>query len=78
VFLSVRPEEITVASEGAPATVKEVTFLGGAVDYKVAVGPTLLRVRIPGAGNLLSPGQKIAIRLPARLHVLRTESQPAG
>jgi hypothetical protein len=78
VFLSVRPEEITVASLGAPAIVRELTFLGGAIDYKVSVGPTLLRVRIPGAADLLSPGQQIAIRLPARLHVLQTESQPAS
>jgi putative spermidine/putrescine transport system ATP-binding protein len=75
VFLSVRPEEIRVAPMGAAATVRELTFLGGAVDYKVDVGPMVLRVRVPGAGQLFSPGEQIAIELPSPLHVLRSEGR---
>jgi hypothetical protein len=67
-----------VASDGAPAIVRELTFLGGAVDYKVNIGPTVLRVRVPGAGDLLSAGQQITIRLPPRLHVLQSDSDPPG
>lgn len=77
-FVSVRPEEITVTSDGAPGTVNELTFLGGAVDYKVAIGPVVLRVRVPGAAGLLSAGQKVMIRLPHPLHVLTSDNYIAG
>ena len=73
VFLSIRPEEIAVADEGAPGVVNELTFLGGAVDYRVTVGPVALRVRMPAPAALLSVGDRVMIRLPRRLHVLQLD-----
>ena len=73
VVLSVRPEEVTLAPDGAAGTVNELTFLGGAVDYRIVVGPMLLRVRVPGTSDLLVPGQQVLVRLPPCLHVLRSD-----
>ena len=63
--------EIGVAR--ARSCCRESDILGRAVDCKVDVGPLVMRVRVPGAGRLFSPGEQIAIQLPSSLHVLRSE-----
>jgi ABC-type Fe3+/spermidine/putrescine transport system ATPase subunit len=79
VVLSVRPEDIRLRlDESGPGTVADVTFLGADVEHKVAFDGRLVRVRSSGGeAPVLSPGTRVAVDLPAEIHLLSEQGAAA-
>ena len=79
VVLSVRPEDIRLRLDAAgPGTVADVTFLGADVEHKVTLDGRLVRVRSSGGeAPVLSPGTRVAVELPAEIHLLSGEGAAA-
>ena len=76
--LSVRPEDIRLrAAEDGPGRVADVTFLGADIEHKVDLGGQIVRARASGLGAVVfAPGTRVAVDLPAEVHLL--SEQPSG
>ncbi len=64
VQLGVRPEAITLATDGIPAVVQSVEYLGADLVLRCAVGSEVLLVRAAG-GHVATPGEHVHLRWPA-------------
>ena len=63
VLLAVRPEEIAIShdDEGLAATIKSVTYLGNAIEYRLQTGEIELRARTD-PGETYSEGEQVFVR----------------
>jgi len=62
--LGVRPEAITLATDGIPAIVQSVEYLGADLVLRCAVGSEVLLVRAAG-GHVATPGERVHLHWPA-------------
>jgi putative spermidine/putrescine transport system ATP-binding protein len=78
--VSIRPEDIALSpSPRGQAQVTGRTFLGAAVEYRVVMGGTVLRVREAGSGMPLLPeGTAVALTLRVPPHPLEDALPGAG
>jgi ABC-type sugar transport system ATPase subunit len=69
VMLGIRPSEIALGAEGAPATVTLCEVLGEDVIVDLDLGGQLLRAKTPGRQRI-AEGERVCVHIdPARLHV---------
>lgn len=63
-LLAIRPEEIIIARNGPglPATIKGATYLGNAIEYRLAVGNLSLRART-SPGGAYAVGERVFVRV---------------
>jgi putative spermidine/putrescine transport system ATP-binding protein len=86
VSVSLRPEDIRIVpADQAPGgegtgTVRDVTFLGSHVQYRVSIADLVVRVQATGEGHaVLSPGAEVGLIAPEIVHALiDTKSDVAG
>ncbi len=71
--VSIRPEDIGItAAPDGPGRILSLTFLGTAVEYRVDLGGTVLRVRDGGTGTTILPeGTRVALVLRVPPHPLQ-------
>jgi len=64
VLLTVRPEEIAISRNdgGLAATIKSVTYLGNAIEYRLQTGKLDLRART-NPGETYSEGEQVFVRI---------------
>ena len=77
--VSIRPEDIALTTTArGEARVAGRTFLGAAVEYRVVLGDTVLRVRETGSGApLLADGTAVTLALRVPPHPLRDLAEAA-
>jgi putative spermidine/putrescine transport system ATP-binding protein len=85
ISVSLRPEDVRIVSANEVAggertgTIRDVTFLGSHVQYRVSIADLLLRVQVTGEGHaLLAPGAKVGLLAPDVVHALVDTSEASG
>jgi len=70
--VSVRPEDIVLAAvDDGEGKVVQATFVGHGAEFKVEIGGYTLRARTAGiGGGMLSPGQRVSVRISGTPHSL--------